>query len=150
MLIHAHKNLHKGTFSVVDPKAGKNGRVIEDANTVFMHDVEFRVRKAGLARVREENSRNVHAYIAGERVATMPASTKAMAWHRFRYNPFLFSTFVLSDNAAPVHRALYVAMDTKRGTWLVLHPEDEKLAAKRNPARALKPVPRNEFALWNG
>ena len=54
-------NLHKHTFSVQ-----KNGLVILHADYLKLKNVEFRVRQRGNERVRDEKSKNVHAFVIGD------------------------------------------------------------------------------------
>ena len=54
-------NLHKHTFSVT-----YGGRVILYADYVKLRNVEFRVRKGGKDKVRQEMRKNVHAFVIGD------------------------------------------------------------------------------------
>ncbi len=127
--VHAYKNLQTGTYSLRDPKTGL---VVGHPTKVLLRDVELKVSDAGRTRSNKLGKRTVHAHVVGdlERAASRPRGS----WHAFRYNPFLFKTFVLRANEAPVFRAAQVWMD-EDGTWLELYPEDRALATapRHNP-----------------
>ncbi len=142
--VHAYKNLTTGTYSLRE-----GGKVVAHPTHVLLRDVEFRVANSERQRAIRTGQRNVHAYIVGEleRAASRPRGS----WLGFRYNPFLFKTFVLRDNLAPVHRAARVWMDAD-GAWLELEPEDRGLIQipRINPTVGEPRRPWLERYLWNG
>ncbi len=58
--VMVYYNLHKHTFSVT-----YDSKVILHADYVKLGDVEFRVRQGGNERVRQQKSKNVHAFVIG-------------------------------------------------------------------------------------
>lgn len=66
-----------------------------------LENVTFKVSEAGRQRVLREGRKNVHAYIIGDLVDGQPL-TKG---ETVTYNPYRFSSFVLKDTEAPVHKA---------------------------------------------
>lgn len=58
---YIYRNLHKNCWSV-----RHKGRVILHAPSVFVWDPEFKVSKNGNAKVREEQRKNVHAYVVAD------------------------------------------------------------------------------------
>ena len=59
--VMVYYNLHKHTFSVT-----YDSKVIMHADYVKLEDVEFRVRKGGKEKVRDEKRKNVHAFVIGK------------------------------------------------------------------------------------
>lgn len=62
MIVHVvdvYRNLRRNTFSV------REGKVIGYADDLILLDAKFRVSKAGNARVRRENRKNIHAFVNG-------------------------------------------------------------------------------------
>ena len=61
--VMVYYNLHKHTFSVT-----YKSKVILHADYVNLKNVEFRVRKGGKEKVRDEKRKNVHAFVIGDLV----------------------------------------------------------------------------------
>lgn len=96
--IYVYRNLHKKCWSIM-----QNGRVIAHADSLLLHDVEFRVRKGGYERARREGKKNVHAFVIGKAAKESPT----MAFVPVRYSPVGPPSFV--DNYGnPVENAAYV------------------------------------------
>ena len=66
-----------------------------------LENVTFKVSEAGRQRVLREGRKNVHAYIIGDLVDCKPLTEGEIV----TYNPFKYSSFVLKDTEAPVHKA---------------------------------------------
>jgi len=79
----AYRNLNrKGVvWSILDKSTGL---VDQYANNVFFSNVEFKVSKAGQARVRKEKRKNVHAFVTGTILNIKPRNIK---WLKVTYNP---------------------------------------------------------------
>ena len=102
--IFVYRNLHKKCWSL---KNVSTGIVQEHADEVHMISVKFKVSQKGRDRVLREKSKNVHAGVQG----VLTASTVDLndGWFRVRYNPYLFSSFVDSEEN-PIHGAGEVFM----------------------------------------
>jgi hypothetical protein len=107
--VMVYYNLHKHTFSIQ-----KSGLVILHADYVKLKDVEFRVRKGGLDKVRKEKTKNVHAFVIGEiedfceyPCEDMPQEPNGEI---ITYNPYKFDSFVLKSTQEPIFQANEVVM----------------------------------------
>ncbi len=76
--MRVHVNLHRGDFSVTDPKAD---RVIAHVRDITLTEVEFRVQAGCQERARRENRRQVCAYAVGL-VAAVNTAPDVSGWHR--------------------------------------------------------------------
>ena len=107
--VMVYYNLHKHTFSV-----RYEGKVVMHADFVKLGDVEFRVRQGGKEKVRDEKSKNVHAFVIGKLLdyceypcdeIPTPSSDKVVT-----YNPYKNDTFVFKNTEEPVYHAQEVDM----------------------------------------
>ena len=101
MRVQVYLNLHKveddGTkwYSLRDKRTGK---VIGHANNVHLKDARFIVNERGRERVRQEQRKNVHAWVEGEL-----ADCVLTACRTIRYNPYRDKHF--NHNGEPVFTA---------------------------------------------
>jgi hypothetical protein len=102
MKVFVYFNLHRKVFSVKALEGPNKGRVVAHRPTVFLVDAEFRVSRAGRARVIAEQRKNVHAGVVGQWNDQMPHSYAGVA---VTYNPYLYETFVRKSDEHPVYRA---------------------------------------------
>lgn len=107
--VMVYYNLNKHTFSIQ-----KGGLVVAHADYVRLSDVEFRVRKGGLDRVRREQTKNVHAFVIGTLLDLcdhpcndIPDESDGIP---VTYNPYKFDTFVIKNTSVPVSHANEVEM----------------------------------------
>lgn len=107
--VMVYYNLTKGTFSVQ-----KSGLLAFHADYVKLKDVEFRVRKGGLERVRKEKTKNVHAFVIGtlEDYCEYPCLDLPNPPNDFviTYNPYKHQTFVIKSTGEPIFDAQEVDM----------------------------------------
>jgi hypothetical protein len=98
--VRVHFNLHRGDYSIVDPRTG---RVVANVETVTLRDVTFRVGEKTRLRTVATRSRSVHAYAVGivEHVEHVDVSTFA----RVTYNPYRRGAFYDVATGADVWRA---------------------------------------------
>lgn len=98
--VRVHLNLHRGDFSVADPRTGK---VITNVQDITLSGVEFRVQPALLAKIRVWNRRKVCAYAVGvvQAVDTDPTPTG----RKVTFNPFRADTFHDAHTGEAVHTA---------------------------------------------
>jgi len=111
--VMVYYNLHKHTFSVT-----YGGKVILYADYVKLRNVEFRVRKGGQDKVRQEMRKNVHAFVIGNLVdycqfpcEEMPEETNDNV---ITYNPYKYDSFVKKDSEEPIYNANEIDMINTR------------------------------------
>ena len=107
--VMVYYNLHKHTFSVT-----YDNKVIMHADYVKLGNVEFRVRQGGKERVRQDNSKNVHAFVIGTLLDyceypcdDIPLSPSGKI---VTYNPYKHNSFVYKGSEKPVYNAKEVDM----------------------------------------
>jgi hypothetical protein len=99
--VMVYYNLHKHTFSVQ-----KSGIVVLHADFVKLSNVEFRVRKGGLEKVRKEKTKNVHAFVIGtlEDYCEYPCDNipEDSEGEVISYNPYKNDSFVIKSTQDPI------------------------------------------------
>ena len=99
--VMVYYNLHKHTFSVQ-----KSGIVVLHADFVKLSNVEFRVRKGGLEKVRKEKTKNVHAFVIGtlEDYCEFPCLDipQESEGEIISYNPYKNDSFVIKSTQEPI------------------------------------------------
>lgn len=94
------------------------GKVVGHAVGVVVTDVEFRVRPAGVQRIRRQGQREVVAYARGTVNVLAAAPTLPEGAVRVCFDPYRHETFVLEDGT-PVHAADAFYMAAPCGSWVV-------------------------------
>jgi hypothetical protein len=99
--VMVYYNLHKHTFSVQ-----KSGIVVLHADFIKLSNVEFRVRKGGLEKVRKEKTKNVHAFVIGtlEDYCEFPCDNmpQEQEGEIVSYNPYKNDSFVIKSTQEPI------------------------------------------------
>ena len=109
MRIQLYRNLHKkGYVYSIRDKSSK--LVIGYTSEIILTDVTFHVGQKGRLRVLKENRKNVHAFIEGE--LGIQVNFRHIG-RNVTYNPYLYNTFVQSDNDLPIYRAKRVTIRGK-------------------------------------
>ena len=117
--VMVYYNLHKNTFSIT-----YDNKVILHADYVKLGDVEFRVRKGGNERVRQQKSKNVHAFVIGRLLdyceypcddIPYPTSDNVVT-----YNPYKHNSFVYKDSGESVYNAKEVDMINSQNKLFVV------------------------------
>jgi len=72
------------------------------------------VSQAGRDRVIREKRKHVHAGIRGKRIKAAP---KNVVWIKATYNPYLYNSFVTSEDEIPIHSARYAKLN-RFGLWI--------------------------------
>lgn len=107
--VMVYYNLHKHTFSVQ-----KSGIVVLHADFVKLSNVEFRVRKGGLEKVRKEKTKNVHAFVIGtlEDYCEYPCDNIPEDYEGeiISYNPYKNDSFVIKSTQEPIFHGEEVNM----------------------------------------
>lgn len=107
--VMCYYDLHRHTFSVT-----YKGIVMLKADYLKLFSVEFRVRQGGKQKVRDEQRKNVHAFVIGYlgdycefpcRDIPKPKSNKVVT-----YNPYKYDSFVVKDTEEPIYRANEIEM----------------------------------------
>ncbi len=106
-----YRNLHTGSWSRLDRTTG---RVDAHPEATAVRDVVLVVRPSGVARVRAERKKHVHAFVRGTSAEALP---EAEGWQRLTYNPYRHDTFVLAADESPVRRAAWVALRADGTAW---------------------------------
>ena len=109
MRVRVHYNLHRGDFSVIDPRIG---RVVANVSEITLTDATFRVQPGGLRTMRERKQRAVCAYAIGY-VAEVEGSRDLTGYDRVTFNPWRADTF--TRDGAPVHAAPQVTFRDRAG-----------------------------------
>ena len=109
-----YRNLNKPgvTWSIVN---SYTGLVDQYANKVILHDVVFKVSKAGQARARKQKRKNVHAFVIGNIITDLP---KNIMLFRATYNPYRDDGFHLIDGATTLTSARYAIL-SEEGLFVV-------------------------------
>lgn len=104
--VRIYWNLHKHCYSVQTQQRSTKGNnrwiVASHTEAISLTDCTFNVSKAGQARVRTENRKNVHAFIHGTWAAhNEPTATK------ITYDPYTMDGFQ-TKQGEPVHTAAHL------------------------------------------
>ena len=117
--VKVYYNLHKHTFSVQ-----KNGLVVLHADYVKLEDVEFKVRPGGREKVRQEKSKNVHAFVIGNLVdfCEYPCDEipEEPTGDIVTYDPYKYDSFVYRDTKEPVYNAKEVDLINSKNKLFVI------------------------------
>ena len=117
--VKVYYNLHKHTFSVQ-----KNGLVVMHADYIKLENVEFKVRPGGKQKVRQENSKNVHAFVIGDLVdyCQYPCDDipEEPTGDIVTYNPYKYDSFVYKETEEPVFNATEVDMINSKNKLFVI------------------------------
>ena len=110
-LYYIYRNLHKNTFSV-----RYKGKVIEHADCIIAHDVQFRVSETVRQRVLAEKKKYVHAYVVCDRYTVMDNSWQQVCngdnQVEVSYNPYKQSTF--TRLGLPIHDTSVVMLGNNK------------------------------------
>jgi hypothetical protein len=102
----------------------KNNIVVLHADYVKLNNVEFRVRQRGMEKVRQEKSKNVHAFVIGNLVdyCKYPCDEipEEPTGNIVTYNPYRFDSFVYQDTELPVYNATEVDLINSRNKLFVI------------------------------
>jgi hypothetical protein len=117
--VKVYYNLHKHTFSVQ-----KQGLVILHADYVKLENVEFKVRPGGKEKVRQEKSKNVHAFVIGELIdyCQYPCDDipEEPTGEIVTYNPYKHDSFVYLETEEPVFNASEVDLINSKNKLFVI------------------------------
>lgn len=117
MRVEVYKNLHASRAQdrpVYSLRDARTRRVVGRAPEVLLADVRFKVSEAGRQRVLRERAKNVHAFVCGDAVDSVPEGR----WRRARYNPYEVATFVDAETGQPLEGARYARVGPDGITYL--------------------------------
>lgn len=103
MDVDVYKNLNDECLSIRSREPESYGRVVDHREQCVVDDVEFVVQPAGRDRVREEQRKNVHAFVRGTIIDDQswePDNATAVT-----YDPYRFDSFVTAGSHVPVSSA---------------------------------------------
>jgi hypothetical protein len=107
--VMCYYDLHRHTFSVV-----YKSLVVLKADYLRLTDVEFRVRQGGKQKVRDEQRKNVHAFVIGtlEDYCEFPCEEIPQPETNdiITYNPYKYDTFVVKRTEEPIFNANEIEM----------------------------------------
>ena len=110
--VHRNLNCPKGQNKKYSIK--QNGLVIGHSNELILWNVEFKVSKAGRARVLKEKQKNVHAYVKG--IVSQSIDDPDLVFDKkITYNPYLSENFLCEDEI--INKAPFVKF-TDKGVFL--------------------------------
>ena len=105
--VKVYRNLNNGQLSIMQGSV-----VVAYTDYIYLKDVTFHVRKAGLEKVRLEQRKNVHAYVKGyiDNDKYIDSNEKVY------YDPYKYDSFVtidVSDEVIPVHKTDKIFINNK-------------------------------------
>lgn len=107
--VMCYYDLHRHTFSVT-----YKGLVMLKADYLRLSDVEFRVRQGGKQKVRNEQRKNVHAFVIGylDDYCEFPCDDipEPESNEVITYNPYKYDTFVVKSTEEPIYKANEIEM----------------------------------------
>lgn len=116
MKVFVYYNLHKHVFSIKAMEGDRKGRVVGYSTHITLSDAIPKVSEAGRQRVIRERKKNVHAGIVG--IVESLGDMGVQAGQPVTYNPYKFSTFVLTGCLTPAPNGVRYYLHQKRITLL--------------------------------
>ena len=116
MKVFVYYNLHKHVFSIKAMEGDRKGRVVGYSTHITLSDAMPKVSEAGRQRVIRERKKNVHAGIVG--IVESLGDVGDQAGQSVTYNPYKFSTFVLTKDLTPAPNGVRYYLHQKRITLL--------------------------------
>lgn len=101
--VKAHKNLHKGCFSL-----RLTSRVVECVNRVELSGCIMRAPEGGHEAIKRAGVRSVYAYVKGKLEAAGEGVTVPEGARRARLNPFIRREFFDAETEQTIERAARV------------------------------------------
>ena len=95
--VMVYYNLHKNMFSVLYKQ-----KIILHINYICLVNVEFRGRKSGQQKVRQEKRKNVHAFVIGN-ITHFEENKSNKLKKEIIYNPYKHDTFVYKNTQQPIY-----------------------------------------------
>jgi hypothetical protein len=112
MRVEVYRNLHNGMWSVRDCKTGL---VVDHVHEIAIADPVFVVQPAGRRKVIQQQRKNVHAFVRGQRVERPIINDHGMLdcgtlqvyvdGVPVTYNPYKYDSFVNKTDETPIRTA---------------------------------------------
>lgn len=113
--VFVHRNLNRPPYYSI--KAGKSGGPVIGYDTdIHLKDVQFKVQKGGMNRVRKEKRKNVHAGVVGK-IISSGGEYNTDGWVLITYNPYKHNSFVEYETEKPIFKADEVILKNEREVW---------------------------------
>ena len=113
--VFVHRNLNRPPYYSI--KAGKSGGPVIGYDTdIHLKDVQFKVQKGGMNRVRKEKRKNVHAGVVGK-IVSSGGEYNTDDWVLITYNPYKHNSFVEYETEKPIFKADEVILKNEREVW---------------------------------
>jgi len=104
MKVEVYFNLHKNIFSIRSREKENYGIVIGHSESVVLDAPKFVVRQAGREKVLKEKQKNVHAFVRGRLLDSLPL-INLVERIKVTYNPYKFKSFVNKETEEVVNEA---------------------------------------------
>lgn len=111
-MAEVYRNLHRDDWSVRE-----SGRVVAHRKAVIVRDPQFVVQPAGRERVLRERRKNVHAFVRGEVVNSLPLLVAA-GFVDLDHQGLAFATY--NPYLAPYFTDVVTGARLDSATWAVL------------------------------
>lgn len=105
--VRVYFNLHKKMISV-QSKVNGQWKVSKHVEDILLKNVKFKVSEAGRQRVIKNKRKNVHAYIYGEVIKSLP-NPMNLIFNSVNYNPYKLERFQVQNEY--VDRADFVMIN---------------------------------------
>ena len=93
--VRVYFNLNRKVWSIQSYQPGKGWRLLTHSTNLTLRNAVTKVSESGRQRVIRERQRNVHAYIQGELIRTVPQTHSG---RRLSYNPYTGPDFIWKDD----------------------------------------------------
>lgn len=108
--VDVYRNLNKNCLSVMCRENGNSdyGQVIKHVDSISLSNVDFVVSEKSRERAKDQEKRNVHAYVRG----IVDKNIEVIDGRNITYNPFKYDYFIDVDNNEYVDSAERVTVTT--------------------------------------
>lgn len=103
--VKVFRNLTKKCYSVV-----QRGYTVAHVSSIDLEDCEFKVSEKIRQSVIRDKRKKVHAFVVGRVSYNLDQS---LEYKSITYNPYKYSSFVLTDTELPVYLCKYVRINTR-------------------------------------
>lgn len=105
--VRVYFNFHKKMISV-QAKVNGSWKVVKYVEDILLKNVKFKVSEAGRQRVIKNKRKNVHAYVYGEVIESLPHPMN-LIFNSVNYNPYKMERFQVQNQY--VDRADFVMIN---------------------------------------
>lgn len=112
--VRVYRNLHKKCLSV-QHKTARGWRLLKHVKSICLKSPSYKVSQAGRERVLREKRKNVHAFLEGYEVDSLPKDKTD--WKKVIYNPYVSCNFFYADEPHRHPVCTFYAKIDKTGIW---------------------------------